>query len=93
MYGYLIKFCNYKICLYINKPYDGVSVEKHKWFNTPYSNGIKDIPTNAPEAKGKQVLLSHYHGVNLMHGILSGNSVTGCFHTANLTPIMWFSKK
>ena len=28
-----------------------------------------------------------------MHDVLSGRSVTGCFHMANLTPMMWFSKK
>ena len=28
-----------------------------------------------------------------MYDILSGRSVTGCFHMSNLTPMMWFSKK
>ncbi len=28
-----------------------------------------------------------------MHDVLSGKLVTGAFHMANLTPIMWYSKK
>ena len=28
-----------------------------------------------------------------MHDVLSGKSVTGTFHMANLTPMMWYSKK
>ena len=94
MYGYLIKFCNYKICFRVDEPnYKGIHVKKHDWSNTPYGNGEEDLPTDAPQPKGKRVVLTHYYDANLMHDVLSGRSVTGCFHMANLTPMMWFSKK
>ena len=63
------------------------------WANTPYGNGYEDKPTDAPEPKGKRVILSHYYDANLMHDVLNGKSVTGVFHLANLTPLMWYSKK
>ena len=28
-----------------------------------------------------------------MHDVLNEKSVTDCFHMANLTPMMWYSKK
>ena len=37
--------------------------------------------------------ISHYYNANMMNDILSGRSVKGCFQMANLTPMMWFSKK
>ena len=43
--------------------------------------------------KGKRVVLSHWYDANLMHDVLSGKSVTGVFHMANMTPMMWYSKK
>ena len=94
MYGYLIKFCNYKIRFCVDEPnYKGVNVEKHYWSNTSYGNGKEEVPADAPEPKGNRVVLLHYYDVNLMHDILSGRSVIGCFHKVNLTPILWFSKK
>ena len=94
MYGYLINFFNYKICFHVDESnYEGISIQNHDWSNTTYFNGTEDIPTNASEPKGKCVVLLHYYNANLMHNILSGRSVTGCFHLSNLTPMMWFSKK
>ena len=78
----------------VNEPdYSTVLVDKFDWSNTPYSNGEEDLPEDAPEPKGKRVVLSHWYNANLMHDVLSGKSVTGVFHMANLTPMMWYSKK
>ena len=72
MYGYLIKFCDYNICFCVDEPnYDGVVIEKYNWSNIPYSNGTEDIPTDAPEAKGKQVVLFHYYNTTLICMIFS----------------------
>ena len=51
------------------------------------------MPTDAPEALGKEVTLIHYFDANLMHDVLTGNAVTGCTHFINKTPIIWYSKK
>ena len=73
--------------------YSTLPVQRHDWSNTPYGNGAEDLPDDAPEPKGKRVVLSHWFDANLMHDVLSGKSVTGVFHMANLTPMMWYSKK
>ena len=48
---------------------------------------------DAPEQKEKYAVLLHWYDVNLMHNILNRKSITGCFHMANMTPMMWYSKK
>ena len=73
--------------------YDGVHVERHDWSNISYGNGFKDIPIDVPLLKDKGVVFSHYYDTNLMHGILFGKPVAGCFHMVNLTLIMWYLKK
>ena len=73
MYGYLIKFCHYKICFCTDEPnYDSTPIVKHDWSNTSYGNGEEPIPDNAPIPKGKRVVLSHWYNANLMHDVLSG---------------------
>ena len=94
VYSYLIKFRHFRIHFDTNEPnYETVSLDQHDWYHTAYGNGKELIPTDAPEPKGKQVVLSHWYDANLMHDVLSGKSVTGVFHMANCTPIMWYSKK
>ena len=40
------------ICFRTHKPnYDGVNVKKHNQSNTSYSNGTKDIPTDAQQPR------------------------------------------
>ena len=49
----------------------------------------------APPKFGPQAgnLLIVNNDDNLMYDVLNGKSVTDCFHMANLTPMMWYSKK
>jgi hypothetical protein len=94
MYAYLIKFRYFKIRFDTREPdYEAAEIQKYDWDNTAYGNGEEDLPLNAPKPKGKRVVLTHYFDANLMHDILSGKSVTGVFHMANMTPIMWYLKK
>lgn len=87
MYGYLIKFRHYKIQFRTDEPnYKDVPIIKHDWSNAPYGDGTEPLPDDAPQPKGKHVVLSHWYDANLMHDVLNGKSVTGCFHMANLTP-------
>ena len=93
MYGYLIKFC-YKIRFRTDEPnYGSTPIVKHDWSNTSYGNGEEPLPDNAPTPKGRGVVLSHWYDANLMHIVLSGKSVKGVFHMANMTPMMWYSKQ
>ena len=96
VYAYLINFRYFTIRFNTEEPdYGELQEGKYDWSNTPYGNGSEDIPIEAPPPKGKRVVLSHWYNTNLMHDVLllSGKSVTGVFHTANLTPIQWYCKK
>jgi len=78
----------------VNEPnYNTLEPDRFDWTNQPYGNETEELPTDAPPPKGKRVVLSHWFNANLMHDLLSGKSVTGVFHMANLTPIQWYSKK
>ena len=70
-----------------------ITHQKYNWDNTPYGDEKESLPTDAPTPLGKRVVLTHYFDANLMHDVLSGKAVTGCFHLVNKTPIMWYSKK
>ena len=90
----MIYFRHFTIRFNSEEPdYGELQERKHDWSNTPYGNGSEDIPIDAPSPKGKRVILSHWYDANLMHDVLSGKSVSGVFHMANLTPIQWYCKK
>ena len=63
------------------------------WTKSIYSDCIEEIPDDAPKLLGKRAVLLHYFDANLMHGVITGETVTGCIHIANKTTIMWCSKK
>ena len=94
VYAYLINHRHYRIRFDVKRPnHDHTPVPTHDWSNTAYGNGVEKLPDDAPALKGETVVLTHYYDANLMHDILSGKSVSGIFHLANLTPVMWHSKK
>ena len=94
MYGYLFKFKHFKIqFLTVEIDYFMIPHQEYDWDNTPYGNNKEALPTDAPPPLGKRILLTHYFDANLMHDVLSGKAVTGCFHLVNKTPIMRYSKK
>ena len=94
IYNYIVNFRHFCIRFDTSEPdHDGITVRKYDWGNTPYGNSSEDLPIDAPQPKGKRVVLTHYFDANLMHNVLSGKSVTSVFHMANNTPIMWYSKK
>ena len=51
------------------------------------------MPSDAPEPKGKRVVLTTYKDANLYHNMMTGKAVTGILHLINQTPINWFAKK
>jgi len=57
------------------------------WSNTPYADTREEFPKNLPLARGKPVLMTTFTDANLMHDVLSGESVTGVLHFFNKTPI------
>jgi len=72
----------------VRKPnHENTPVQKNDLGNTAYSNSEEEFSAEAPEPKGKRVVLTHYYDANLMHDVISGKLVTGVFHLMNLTPL------
>lgn len=89
MVGFLAKFKDYKIRFQVDEPDISCipDIPRQDWKYTSYGNPTEDIPADAPEPQGKQIILTHYYDANLMHDILSGRSVTGVIHFWNKTPM------
>ena len=94
VYGYLCKFGHFKIRFRMQEPdYTGLNIKKHDWANTAHGDLSEELPTNTRPPLGKQITITHYFDVNLMHDVLSGKAMTGGLHFYNKTPIDWHCKK
>ena len=51
------------------------------------------VPSEAPEALGREVMLTTYVNANLYHNMITGRSVTGIILLINKTPFKWYSNK
>ena len=51
------------------------------------------MPTDLPEALGKDIVLTTFVDANLYHDLITGRSVTGILHLINQTPVDWFTKR
>lgn len=95
MYVYVFKRRHYALKYRVSQPdvstFDNMI--KLNWSKSMYRNHTEEIPDDAPKLLGKGVTLLHYFDANLMHDVLLGKTVTGCVHSANKTPIMWYSKR
>ena len=60
--------------------------------HTVYGNVKEQIPHDAPEPLGKEVITTTYEDANLCHDMLTGRAVTGILHLLNGIPIDWYSK-
>jgi hypothetical protein len=65
---------------------------KFDWSSTVYGNTQEEIPPDMPVPKGKAVRTTTYLDANLMHDMVTGQSMSGIIHLLNQTPIQWFSK-
>ena len=89
IYAYLLNHCYYRIRFDVREPnHNTTSVYTHNWSNTAYDTIAEELPEYAPDPRGKRVVFTHLYDANLMHDVLSGKSVAGTFHLANLTPMM-----
>jgi hypothetical protein len=94
VYGYLSKMKHAAIRIRTEEPdYSGLAEQDFEWAYSVYGD-VREIElTDAPEALGKYVTLTHYVDANLFHDLITGRSVTGILHLINKTPIDWYSKK
>jgi hypothetical protein len=94
IYGYLRKMKEARIRVLTREPnFSDYQSPEYDWASSVYGDVKELIPTDAPEARGKYVTLSHYFDANLYHDMVTGRSVTGILHFLNQTPIDWYSKK
>jgi hypothetical protein len=92
--GYLAKMKHAVIRFRVSEPdYTDLPEYEYDWEQTVYGDVKEDLPTDAPEALGNYVTLTHYLDANLYHDMLTGRSVTGILHFMNQTPMDWYSKK
>ncbi len=93
IYGYLLRFRNGVVRVDTNEPdYSGIPNKVFDWEHTCYGGAKEEIPMDAPEPKGKPVVMTTCVDANLMHDLISGRSVTGIIHFFNNTVVDWFSK-
>jgi hypothetical protein len=95
IYGFLCRFRHFKLRFRVDEPdYSNIpKMPDYDWEHSVYGNLTEGIPNNAPPPLGKQIILTHYFDVNLMHDVLSGKAVTGVVHFYNKTPVNWYCKK
>jgi len=65
----------------------------YEWEYTVYGGAKEELPPNAPEPKGKAVVLTTFVDANLLHDLTTGRSATGVIHMINQTPVERFSKR
>ena len=60
---------------------------------TACSEEPEDIPSDAPEELGEELVLTHHFDANLMHDVVTGKAAAGYLHLLNETPIHSHGKK
>jgi hypothetical protein len=53
----------------------------------------KETPKDIPKPLGNIVVTTQYDDANLLHDIVTGQSVTSILHLINKTTFDWYSKK
>jgi hypothetical protein len=62
-------------------------------FGHVYHPVAEEVPHNAPDPKGKPILMTTFVDANLLFDMVNGRSATGIIHLLNKTPIDWYCKK
>jgi hypothetical protein len=94
IYGYLKKYKHGAIRIRTELPdYSNIPDEEYDWMYTVYGTVKEQIPRDAPEPLGKEVITTTYEDANLYHDLVTGRAVTGILHFINGTPIDWYSKR
>ena len=65
---------------------------EYDWLCMVYGDVQEQIPHDAPEPLGKEVITITYEDVNLYHDMITGRAVAGILHMINDTPVDWISK-
>ena len=94
IYGYLREYPSGAIRVRTDKPdYSDLPDITYDWLYTTYGEVKKGMPTDLPEALGKDIVLTTFVDANLYHDLITGRSVTGILHLINQTPVDLFTKR
>ena len=94
LYGYLAKMKHFAIRYRAKEPdYSHLPKQEYEWTRTVYGNVKEEIPKDIPKPLGKRVITTTFLDANLLHDIVTGNSVTSVLHFVNTAPTDWFLKR
>ena len=95
IYSYAIRTNDYATRFRTDQPdYSFLPDQDFDWTYSVYGNVQEEIlPDDMPEPLGKAVTTTTTMDANLNHCLATGNSLTGCLHFVNKTPVYWYSKK
>ena len=94
VYGYLSKTKHYATRLRTGlADFNHLPDQQFEWTRTVYGNDVEELPKDAPEPLGKQMITTTYLDANLMHDAITGRSVTAILHFFSLTPGDWYLKR
>ena len=94
IYSYAIRTKDYAIRFRTDQPdYSFLPDQDLDWTYSAYGNVQEILPDDMPEPLGQAVITTTTMDDNLNHCSATGNSLTGCLHFVNKTPVDWYSKK
>lgn len=67
--------------------------QQHEWAYTVYGKVREQIPADAPEPLGKEIVHLCYVDANLYHCMITGRALTAVLHILNQTLVDWYAKK
>ena len=93
IFGYLRYYKSTSIKFRVEEPdYSTFPEAKHDW-EYIYGGVKEQVPDDAPEPKGKRVILTSFVDASLHHCKVTGRGVTGIIHMMNKTPVEWYTKR
>ena len=93
LYGYLANQ-TFAIRYRAEEPdYCHLTKQEYEWTRTVYGNVKEEIPKDIPKPLGKRVITTTFLDANLLHDVVTGNSVTAVLQLVNTTPTDWFWKR
>ena len=91
IYSYAIRTKDYAIRFRTDQPdYSFLSDQDFDWTYSVYDNVQEILPDDMPESLGEAVTTTTTMDANVNHCL---ESLTGCLHFVNKTPVDWYSKK
>ena len=93
IFGYLK--CHKKMRLLFDPAYPNIN---EKWFKRYdwqdfYRDAKEAIPTNMPEARGREAIISRFVDANHAGNVVNRRSQTGILICIDKAPILWYSKR